>query len=139
VVPHMSHMDSVIVKKLQQDSRFMVIDPMREPEIVVKELTSCKLILSSSLHGLVVADSFGIPNAHLEFAELEEGNFKFEDYFSGIGKEHTKYTSELLFDDEKLEKIIASYAPVHDLEQIQKGLISAFPYRDKVTPKTHAK
>jgi len=132
VVPHMSHMDSNVVKELKNDDRFIIIDPMRDPESVIKDITSCKLVLSSSLHGLVVADSFDIPNAHLKVANLEEGTFKFEDYYSGIGKVYSSYDIEVLSDEQKLQDLITSYEPIKNLEKIQQELIRVFPYSDKL-------
>jgi pyruvyltransferase len=62
----------------------LVINVMREPHEVIREIDRCECILSSSLHGLIVADSLGIPSAHLNLSGkvLE---FKFQDYSSAIG------------------------------------------------------
>lgn len=55
---------------------------------VVERIASCRYVLSSSLHGLVVADAFGVPNRWLDprgnhgFSEL-----KFYDYATGIGRD----------------------------------------------------
>ena len=52
---------------------------------VFKEMNKCAVILSQGLHGLIFADSFGIPNAWLDFGSLHMGGeFKFYDYFSSI-------------------------------------------------------
>lgn len=59
-----------------------VIDVMRAPERVVHEIASCKAILSTSLHGLIVADSFSIPSAWVAGSGLLGGDFKFRDYYS---------------------------------------------------------
>ena len=34
---------------------------------VIDEINQCQFILSSSLHGLIIADSYGIPNNGLSF------------------------------------------------------------------------
>jgi pyruvyltransferase len=65
-----------------------LIDPAAHPEQVVQDITSCRRIISSSLHGLVVADAFGIPRRAELFpsavtnARHEGGDFKFRDYAS---------------------------------------------------------
>jgi hypothetical protein len=52
---------------------------------VVKAISECKLILSQSLHGLIVADALGIPNVWIEpSSKMIGGEFKFHDYFSTI-------------------------------------------------------
>lgn len=72
-----------------------LIDPAGHPEQVVQEITQCRRIISSSLHGLVVADAFGIPRraelfpAATENAKHEGGDFKFRDYATLFdGKTH---------------------------------------------------
>lgn len=52
----------------------------------VQQLSGCKKVLSSSLHGLVFAISYGIPGARLLFSDLVfGGHFKFNDFYKGIG------------------------------------------------------
>jgi hypothetical protein len=66
-----------------------VIDVRREPEAVFRDVAACESILSSSLHGLITADSFGIPSAWIELSSKVLGDgFKFRDYFSSIGIRH---------------------------------------------------
>lgn len=55
-------------------------------EEVIRDMLSCKKILSSSLHGLIVADAYGIPNAWLESGTPRGGEFKFHDYFASVQK-----------------------------------------------------
>jgi pyruvyltransferase len=128
IVPHMTHMSSAQLNRFKGDDRFIIINPMRDSNAVIKEITSCKLILSSSLHGLIVADSFKIPNVHVDISKLEEGDFKFKDYYSGVGREYRKYLIGDLFDEASLKKVINEYTPVKNLKQIQTGLIESFPY-----------
>lgn len=129
VVPHMTHMKLNVVKKLGADNRFLVIDPCRDPENVIKDITKCKLVLSSSLHGLVVADSFSIPNIHTEFGTLEEGSFKFDDYYSAFDGTNKKADIDQIFDDKYLANVMAEYKPIKNLESLQEDLIKAFPFR----------
>lgn len=58
-----------------------VID-VRDPiETVINEALSCDYIISSSLHGLIIADAYGIPNKRAIYNnKLVGGDFKFEDY-----------------------------------------------------------
>ena len=67
---------------------WLLIDPRRvNCEDVFKSICQCDLIVSESLHGLVVSDSFEIPNVWLYNRDLHiGGNFKFLDYFLSIGR-----------------------------------------------------
>ena len=64
------------------------INPSHDPLEVVAEIGRCRKIVTSSLHGLVTADAFGIPR-RLELAsellnDTEGGDFKFRDYHQSI-------------------------------------------------------
>lgn len=61
-----------------------LISSRQLPSVVAKEISSCKYIFSSSLHGIIFADALGIPRGRVKIkAELDD--FKFQDYFSSIG------------------------------------------------------
>lgn len=55
-------------------------------EAVLDDMLSCKKIVSSSLHGLIVADAYGIPNAWLASGSPRGGEYKFIDYFASVDK-----------------------------------------------------
>lgn len=52
---------------------------------VIRQIDQCESIISSSLHGLIVADSLGIPNSWMYSPGLTGGRFKFDDYYSSLG------------------------------------------------------
>jgi pyruvyltransferase len=54
---------------------------------VVREISRCKKLVTSSLHGMIVADACGIPR-RVEYShtlDKEGGRFKFEDYSASVG------------------------------------------------------
>lgn len=56
---------------------------------IIDEIRSSKYVISESLHGLIVAETYNIPNIWVEF--MQHGkywNFKFQDYYLSIGKEN---------------------------------------------------
>lgn len=140
VIPHLrdwdSHFLNDIIKK--HPDIFQVISVAQTPEDVADQIKSCRLILSSSLHGLIVSDSFGIPNIHLRLSDnlkspnhLRGGEYKFRDYYSGVDREYKNFDPRYrsLLDLEGYERIIKDYRPIKDLEKIQRNLIKSFPYR----------
>lgn len=56
---------------------------------VIDLICSCEFIVSSSLHGLIVSDSYGIANIWATFSKdiVMGGNFKYLDYFSSVGRD----------------------------------------------------
>lgn len=84
------------------------IDVEDEAENVVASISECKSILSSSLHGLVIADAMGIPNMKLPMQDdLMGGDFKFRDYFGSIGRDFVEFSGreslELLLDTKRIQ------------------------------------
>ncbi|MBW3078675.1 polysaccharide pyruvyl transferase family protein [Bifidobacterium simiiventris] len=70
-------------KELYPDG--VVIDLRKPPLDVIREIGECDAIISSSLHGCIVADSFGIPNVRMRTSSIPGSGFKFDDYYSGFG------------------------------------------------------
>lgn len=68
-----------------------------DPLQVVDQITKCKKIISSSLHGLICAHAYGIPAAWIQLTSLVKGdNAKFYDYFSSIQIKPTLSSSDNL-------------------------------------------
>lgn len=60
-----------------------VISPLMPPEQVVSEIVQCEYLLTSSLHGLIVAQAFGIPAQRLVHPSVLGGDTKWVDYATG--------------------------------------------------------
>lgn len=81
-VPHVS---SINEAKAMTPAGMLLIDPSAPPWQVIDQIASCEAIVSQSLHGLVVADAYGIPNLWIApGAAMAGGRFKFDDYFSTL-------------------------------------------------------
>ncbi len=65
-------------------------------EGVLDAMLDCKRIVSSSLHGLIIADAYGIPNAWLRSDTPTGKEFKFYDYFTSVGKVQHSQEFDLL-------------------------------------------
>jgi pyruvyltransferase len=70
----------------------LFIDVKDNPETFIDKLTSCNNILSSSLHGLITSDSYGINNgiittvASQKSLHYNKGSYKFKDYYSAFNQ-----------------------------------------------------
>lgn len=66
------------------------IDVRMPPREVFSAIANCREVFSSSLHGLIAADSLGIPNRWVKLTidgrSEEDNRFKFDDYYSAFGE-----------------------------------------------------
>jgi len=88
IVPHWRDTQLVpkFTKMIRPPNEVLVIDPRQDPIEVLKQIGSCRKIVTSSLHGLIVADAFFIPR-RVEISPAlnkEGGDFKFRDYSASI-------------------------------------------------------
>lgn len=90
IIPHWTDMT------LEHDPRFTKYNPKiirvgNNPLEVIQEISYCKKIVSSSLHGIILADAFGIPRRIeisprvLSRPDQEGGLFKWLDYSASLG------------------------------------------------------
>jgi len=82
IVPHyVDHAD--IVEKYPN---YKVIElTNNDPIAVAKEITKCRSIISTSLHGIIAAHAYGIPAAWVKYSNKLKGNdIKFRDYYSSV-------------------------------------------------------
>lgn len=90
IVLHHSKQPSPWLKDLVEKNpdRFDMIPAVHDDHLeVVRRISACAHVFSSSLHGLIVADAYGIPNTWLDPANNHDyPRFKFRDYAAGVGR-----------------------------------------------------
>ncbi|MEW1930968.1 polysaccharide pyruvyl transferase family protein [Rhodococcus sp. NPDC079359] len=134
LVYHWVHKKDPVVLALAREKNVTLIDPSRKPAKVIADITACDFVMSTSLHGLIVADSFGIPNAWIELTQDIGGNgYKFDDYYSVFDREAVQHSSDLARDHDKIAQLRSEYRPVPNLTEIQDSLIAAFPFASRCT------
>ena len=76
IVPHYVDLELVEPKE-----GVNIISPRLGVEEFITEMNKCKRIESSSLHGLILAEAYGIPAKRVIYSgKLVGGDFKFDDY-----------------------------------------------------------
>ncbi|MGB3764481.1 MAG: polysaccharide pyruvyl transferase family protein [Ornithinimicrobium sp.] len=89
VLPHFSEFGSrtslARMQRLQADGVDLVT-PNQSVASIAAAIASCRVLLTSSLHGIVFADALGVPVIPVRLDEqLREPTFKFSDYSSVLG------------------------------------------------------
>ena len=86
IIPHYVDKSQPNLQKILQDPEVKLIDIQDpNPYNFIMQVLSCEKIVSSSLHGIIIADAYGIPALWGEFTnEVVGAGFKFFDYFESV-------------------------------------------------------
>jgi hypothetical protein len=80
LIPHFSQKDKF--QNLATSGAYL-IDPAWPPLRVLEAICRCERVFSQSLHGLIIADAFGVPNGWVAPSDsMKGGDFKFRDYYT---------------------------------------------------------
>lgn len=135
IVPHVSDFTNPLLQQIKDSIKHsVIIDMSARPLQVLKQLAECETIISSALHGLVTADSLGIPNKWIEVSDHVEGaGYKFRDYYSAFGitdVQPLRLSAPYHVPDDFIRAITDTYAiDAKQVQQIQQNLINAFPFK----------
>ncbi|MBR3108778.1 MAG: polysaccharide pyruvyl transferase family protein [Clostridia bacterium] len=97
------------------------IDPKTEDyKFFIDELLKSKFVISSSLHGIILAESYGIPSVFLNWG-VDDQPTKFRDWYASTGR-------ETVFCRTLEEAFNTSAPPLPDISILQNNLMNSFPY-----------
>jgi len=83
VIPHVVDQNADLLDEFTSRSDACILDIKIPPVEFLRSLAACESIASSSLHGLIAADSLHIPNLWIKMSDKITGkDFKFHDYYS---------------------------------------------------------
>ncbi|MEH6407321.1 MAG: polysaccharide pyruvyl transferase family protein [Leeuwenhoekiella sp.] len=83
-IPH--YTDHDVLHKININDSDCIIDlNTNDVELTTKKILECKYILSSSLHGLIIAHAYGIPAVWIKLSDHLSGDgIKFVDYMESV-------------------------------------------------------
>lgn len=134
IIPHYSDENNPIFKEFCRKHPEILIIKMKDylrwtdiPDQIMK----CERIISSSLHGLIIADSYGVCNSWVCFSNNIVGsNFKYLDYFQSVGREiSAPYRINNLQD---LDNIILFDKTSRAYNIDYRKIFESCPFRDKL-------
>ncbi len=134
IIPHYMDIDNPNLSKIKVKNA-VVLDVRENPIVFLRKMAMCKNIISSAMHGLIVADSLGIPNVRMILSNsIDGGDYKYDDYYSVFGiKKHRKINlTKRQFTDADVATIADKYPiKMQDVHRIQSDLLRVFPYKVK--------
>lgn len=91
IIPHFIDKNNQLMNIFKNSPDILIINILCETNELVDNICKCEVIASSSLHGIIAADAYGIPSIWIEFSENVIGDgFKFYDYFESVGRKNEK-------------------------------------------------
>ena len=85
IVPHHTLVDNPeLANLIASDPAYILMDPHKDVAEVCHQIASCAHILASSLHGLIVADAYGVPNTWID--PKGQSRLKDHDYAESVGQ-----------------------------------------------------
>lgn len=127
LIPHFSDKEHPWVQQVSSQDGVTLIDIQTDDvEGFIREVLACEHIVSSSLHGVIIADAYQIPAMWVPLSE-DVGEFKFCDYFLSVGRDPND--AKLLPKETDLDSLLSTFTPYEigiDLDLLQ----SQCPFAD---------
>jgi hypothetical protein len=134
IIPHYSDFNKVKEFYKNEDSILLIDLMTNNIEKTTDDFLKCKKIVSSSLHGLIVAHAYGIPAVWQKFSgDIFGDDIKYQDYFESVGI--APYIPEIVSDKMKLEALdlLFSQMDAHprqeNIEEICSKLMDVCPFK----------
>lgn len=132
IIPHVIDQKHPVISELKEkySNNVLIIDlaNYRKWTDVIDQICSCERILSSSLHGLIVSDTYQVPNCWIELTgNISGGYFKFYDYASSVDR---KFVSPIIINSVgSLFSLKVDNASSDKISELQKNLILSCPFK----------
>lgn len=102
-------------------------------EETIDAILSCKRVVTSSLHGLIVADAYGIPSAWLASGTPKGRDFKFHDYNLSVNKHRNPKKYDLAAHPMTVERLDQVFDfDGRSIEYDYRRLLDACPFLERV-------
>lgn len=131
IIPHFKEQQEPIFQKIKEShANSFIINLRDDPMEVIRQIAQSDIIISSSLHGLILADSFGIPNQWIKVTDNLKGDgFKFDDYYSAFDLKSNPINSNTQ-EIPSINQIIDNFKITPAMMAAkQKEVFDAFPFK----------
>lgn len=90
-------------------------------EEVINQIVSCNKIITSSLHGIILAEAYGVPAVWFR-GLMKEVDFKYLDYYYSTGRHDIPMLTTIE------EALATEPLSIPELSSLQQGLMKTFPF-----------
>lgn len=141
-----THEIGVVVRWSEKEWKSVDIDPRvkiinlktSDVEETIDAFMSCRRIISSSLHGLIIADAYGIPNSWRQSETGKGGIFKYFDYFASVNKYRAPHQYSIGKEGLQVEHLLRSFSfNSQPIEFKYYKLLDASPFLQRKAKKSN--
>ena len=138
IIPHVVDLHHPVIEEIRKNhaDEILIIDLAHYEKWtdVIDQICSCERILSSSLHGIITSDAYGIPNCWIELSgKVLAGYFKYLDYASSVVRKLEKpIRIDKATDITNLADSIFSCADREKIKELQQGLLAVAPFKCRI-------
>jgi len=133
IIPHYNDFKSVN-PLYEKEKDILIIDLMtNDIEATTRLFLQCEKIVSSSLHGLIIAHAYGIPALWMQFSDKLFGDgIKFQDYYESVALPFS--TPEIVSNKQSVDALLNRFKAQKALPgpevitRLQKGLMDVCPF-----------
>ena len=129
IIPHFFHYEELVNVYPEKDKTVLFINLLtNNVEDVINQILSCEKIISTSLHGLIVAHAYQIPAIWWKYGKLNGDDIKFYDYLESLDLKINSNFAGLTLDE---VMVLDQYnlPDINKLVSVRKGLLKTFPYK----------
>lgn len=130
IIPHFSHLKSQSFQKLLIEKKVKILSVYQHPETFIDELVQCEYVISSSLHGLILADAYNIPSLWICPSDYLHNTtvFKYLDYLESIESEQKERI--VITNQTTIKDIISKFNLIKKKKIDVYSLIKTCPFAD---------
>lgn len=131
IIPHYADKGNAFIDKMKTQDDVLVIEIAHYEHWLdfVDQINMCENIASSSLHGQIIAQAYGIPNLWLKMGDgIQGGDFKYHDFFLSQGFDRKAVVAT---DDTTKETLLAECQKWQPSKYDIKPLLDVAPFKLK--------
>ena len=137
IIPHVSQYQQVSAMYGSQAYVTVIKLENENIEETIDWILSCKKIVSSSLHGLIISDAYNIPNKWIQFADTIRGDgTKFQDYFLSVKRADKDFIDAIPYKLIPVRTLVQAITPVVCVLDKQRLLDNMFFTKTGIKPYT---